>query len=224
MANILAIDDNEEILKLLKRILTKNGYNVSCLSRVDTNNLDELKGYDLILLDVMLENQSGFDICKLIRSEILTPIVFLTAKTQEEDLVKGFEVGGDDYIKKPFSAKELISRVQAHIRREERKEESGQVLNIKEISIYPDEKAVYVRGENLNLTNKEFELLLLLATNPNKIFSVGDIYDRIYDFDSDSLLTGISEFVYTLRKKFAKYNVNPIKTKRGMGYQWNDEQ
>ncbi|MDO5021996.1 MAG: response regulator transcription factor [Eubacteriales bacterium] len=224
MKKILVIDDNEEILQLIKRILIKNDYIIDCKTSLNPNNLDILKGYSLILLDVMLgTNYDGFDICRKIRDEILTPIVFITAKTTEEDLLEGFSAGGDDYIKKPFTPNELLARVNAHIRREDRKDEQRDLIVYGDINIYKDEKVVYVREEKIELTNKEFAIIELLATNPSRVFTQEQIYDRIYDYDSDSLYRGISEFVYQIRNKFKKLDINPITTVRGIGYKWKIE-
>lgn len=183
---------------------------MDCKEEIEYENIDQFKGYNLILLDVMLGiDYDGFDICQNIRNEILTPIVFLTAKTSDEDLTTGFKIGADDYIKKPFSPKELLARVEAHIRRDERKEERRDILISGSINIYKDEKAVYVMNKKIELTNKEFEVINLLAENPNKIFSQDEIYDKIYSIDSDTLQRGVSEFVYQIRKKFKEVNVNP---------------
>lgn len=225
MKKILVVDDNEDILNLVTKILTKNNYVVDCKVEIEYEDISQFKGYDLILLDVMLGiDYDGFDICQKIRNEILTPIVFLTAKTSDEDLIIGFEVGADDYIKKPFSPKELLARVEAHIRRDERKEERRDILISGSINIYKDEKAIYVMNKKIELTNKEFELINLLAENPNKNFSQDEIYDKIYSIDSDTLQRGISEFVYQIRKKFKEVNINPIKTVRRMGYKWEIEE
>lgn len=224
MEKILVIDDNEDILRLVSKILIKNHYFVDCKNNIDDFQISKFKGYDLILLDVMLgTDYDGFDICRKIREEIVTPIVFLTAKNEEEDLLQGFEVGGDDYIKKPFSPNELLARVQAHIRRDYRKEKEEKVLVSGNINIYIDEKAIYICDKKLEFTKKEFDLIYLLANNPNKVFSQEDIYERIYDFDSDALYRGIAEFVYQIRKKFKKTGINPIKTIRGIGYKWDTE-
>ncbi len=224
MEKILVIDDNEDILRLVSKILIKNHYFVDCKNNIDDFHISKFKGYDLILLDVMLgTDYDGFDICRKIREEIVTPIVFLTAKNEEEDLLQGFEVGGDDYIKKPFSPNELLARVQAHIRRDYRKEKEEKVLVSGNINIYIDEKAIYICDKKLEFTKKEFDLIYLLANNPNKVFSQEDIYERIYDFDSDALYRGIAEFVYQIRKKFKKTGINPIKTIRGIGYKWDTE-
>lgn len=225
MKKILVIDDNEQILRLIKRILVKNDYNVDCKTSLDLENLDILKGYNLILLDVMLGvDYDGFDICRIIRDEILTPIIFITAKTTEEDLLEGFSAGGDDYIKKPFTPNELLARVDAHIRREDRKKEQRDIIVSGDINIYKDEKIVCVREEKIELTSKEFAIIELLATNPNRVFTQEQIYDRIYDLDSDSLYRGISEFVYQIRNKFKKLDINPINTVRGVGYKWKTKE
>lgn len=224
MDKILVIDDNPEILKLVEKILKRQGYLVFCKSDLQDLSLDDFKGYDLILLDVMLGAEyDGFELCAKIRDEILTPIVFLTAKTMDEDLLQGFAAGGDDYIKKPFHPKELLARIEAHIRRDGRKREKREILVSGGVNIYFDEKAVYAAGEKINLTGKEFLLVELLSTHPNKIFTIEEIYEKIYDPDSDALFRGVSEYIYQIRRKFREYGINPIRTKRGVGYQWKEK-
>lgn len=224
MKKILVIDDNKDILNLIYKILTKNNYFVDCKNDVTNLQISNFKGYDLIILDIMLGiNYDGFDICKKIRKEILTPIIFLTAKNQEEDLLKGFFVGADDYITKPFSPNELLARINAHIRRDLRKENQKNILISENINIYIDEKSIYIHDKKLEFTKKEFELIYLLAKTPNKIFSQEEIYENIYDLDSYALYRGISEFVYQIRKKFKTTGINPIKTIRGLGYKWEIE-
>lgn len=221
MKKILVIDDNEDILDLIYRILTKNGYLVDKKKQIDINNLLILKNYDLILLDVMLGTEyTGFDICSIIRNSVKIPIIFLTAKTSENDLLEGFNVGGDDYIKKPFSPNELLARVDAHLRRDDRMHECREKISFDNITIYSDEKSVYYMDDKICFTKKEFEIIYLLASNHNKIFSQEEIYDKIYDIESYALFRGISEFIYKIRMKFKAYGVNPIMTIRGIGYKW----
>lgn len=221
MKKILLIDDNFQIQHLVKRILNKNNYEVLCKTSLSIKDIEFLRNFDLILLDVMLGvSYDGYDICQSIREELEIPIIFLTALTTDDDLVKGFSVGADDYIKKPFSPSELLARVEAHLRREQRKQESCQTLTFGNIVLQLDEKVLYLYGEKVYLTKKEYDLVELLAKYPQKVFSIKEIYETIYDIDSDSLFRGVSEFIYQIRKKLKEYDVNPIKTVRGMGYQW----
>ena len=224
MTNILLIDDHPQIQHLVKRILTKNQYEVTCQAGIDREDLSPLKAFDLILLDVMLGlPYDGYDICQSIREELDIPIIFLTALTTDDDLVKGFSLGADDYIKKPFSPSELLARVEAHLRRAQRKKDASRKLNFETITLNLDEKAIYISGERIYLTKKEYELVELLAQHPQKVFSIQEIYETIYDMDSDSLFRGVSEFIYQIRKKLKAYDVNPIITIRGFGYQWQSE-
>ena len=224
MTNILLIDDHPQIQHLVKRILTKNHYEVTCQAGIDREDLSSLKAFDLILLDVMLGlPYDGYDICQSIREELDLPIIFLTALTTDDDLVKGFSLGADDYIKKPFSPSELLARVEAHLRRTQRNKDASRKLNFETITLNLDEKAIYISGERIYLTRKEYELVELLAQYPQKVFSIQEIYETIYDMDSDSLFRGVSEFIYQIRKKLKAYDVNPIKTIRGIGYQWQTE-
>lgn len=221
MKKILLIDDNLQIQNLIQRILVKYDYDVSCQANLDLTETDWLQSFDLILLDVMLGlSYNGYDICRAIREDLEIPIIFLTALTTDDDLVTGFSAGADDYIKKPFSPSELLARVEAHLRREERKKEQEQVLNFGNMILKPAEKALYVSGERVFLTKKEYELVELLASHPQKVFPIQDIYEAIYDMESESLFRGVSEFIYQIRKKLKKYDLNPIRTIRGIGYQW----
>ncbi len=162
MKKILVVDDDLEILKLIKNILKTNSqYNVTLLNRIDDFCLEKCFGYDLIILDIMLsENTTGYDICESIRNEIDCPIIFLTAKTTEEDLLKGFSVGADDYIKKPFSPKELLARIKSHLDREDRKHASSEeTKHISGIDFNFNLKTIYINEKEIELTKKEYEIL-----------------------------------------------------------------
>lgn len=223
MKKILIVDDDKEILKLIRNILEiENLYKLTLVNDINYLNKESYYGYDLIILDIMLGTSiTGIDICKMIRDKINCPIIFLTAKTTETDLIEGFEVGADDYIKKPFSPKELMLRVVAHINRDDRlKSDDFELKEIGGVSFHIESKRVFIGGENINLTNLEYKIAELLAFDKNRIFSIEDIYFKIYDIDTDSLIRSVSEHIYQMRKKFKKYNVNPVKTVWGIGYKW----
>ncbi|MGL4662389.1 MAG: response regulator transcription factor [Culicoidibacterales bacterium] len=228
MYKILVIDDDEEILKLIKTILEMKNYEVSVRQEIMTPiNIDEFKGYDLILLDVMLPYVNGKQVCKYIRHAIKEPIIFVSAKDTEDDIIEGLKLGGDDYITKPFSVKQLTAKVEAHLKRDERMKQANEVFKevIREllpITFYLQEKEIFVKGVQIHLTRREYDILELLSSQPKKIFSKEDIYEHVYDDEADTLYRSISEYVYQIRNKFAPLNINPIKTVRGLGYKWYD--
>jgi len=194
---ILAIDDDEKILRLIRNTLEANNFNVETRSNIEEIDICDFTGFDLILLDIMMPF-SGLEICRSIRSQITTPILFLTAKDIEEDLLKGIQAGADDYITKPFSIEELIS----------------------DITFYRDSQEVYYQSKSISLTKREFDLLYLLAKNENRIFSAEELYDYLYPISSDVQLRSITEYIYQIRQKFKAHQIDPIKTVWGGGYKW----
>ena len=217
--NILAIDDDEKILRLIGNALEANNFHVETRKNIEEINICDFTGFDLILLDVMMPI-SGLEICRSIRPQIATPILFLTAKDFEEDLLKGIQAGADDYITKPFSIKELIARIQMHLRREERSHDSSKEEMNSDITFYRDRQEVYYQSKRISLTKREFDLLYLLAKNENRIFSVEELYDYLYPVSSDAQLRSITEYIYQIRQKFKTHQIDPIKTVWGGGYKW----
>ena len=227
MYKILVVDDDFEILKLMRTILEMKNYQVMTYQEVTVPiNINNLKGFDLILLDVMMPNIDGMQICKQIRNKVSSPIIFVSAKDTEEDIVSGLNLGGDDYITKPFSINQLVAKVAANLKREERYKQgelSNQVVrDLSPITIYLQEKIVCINGDSLTFTRREYDIIELLSSNPRKIFTVQDIYENVYDDDAETLFHSISEYIYQIRLKFSSYGINPIKTVRGMGYKWHD--
>ncbi len=216
---ILAIDDDEKILRLIANTLKVNNFDVETRKNIEEINICDFTGFDLILLDVMMPI-SGLEICRSIRSQITTPILFLTAKDFEEDLLKGIQAGADDYITKPFSIKELIARIQMHLRREERSHDSSKEEMNADITFYRDRQEVYYQSKRISLTKREFDLLYLLAKNENRIFTVEELYNYLYPVSSDSQLRSITEYIYQIRQKFKIHQIDPIKTVWGGGYKW----
>ena len=216
---ILAIDDDEKILRLIANALRANNFHVETRKYIEEINICDFTGFDLILLDVMMPI-SGLEICRSIRSQITTPILFLTAKDFEEDLLKGIQAGADDYITKPFSIKELIARIQMHLRREERSHDSSKEEMNTDITFYQDRQEVYYQSKKISLTKREFDLLYLLAKNENRIFSIEELYNYLYPIDSDAQLRSITEYIYQIRQKFKIHQIDPIKTVWGGGYKW----
>ena len=216
---ILAIDDDEKILRLIGNSLEANNFHVETRKNIEEINICDFTGFDLILLDVMMPI-SGLEICRSIRPQIATPILFLTAKDFEEDLLKGIQAGADDYITKPFSIKELIARIQMHLRREERSHHASKEEMDSNIAFYRDSQEVYYQSKRISLTKREFDLLYLLAKNENRIFSIEELYNYLYPVDSDAQLRSITEYIYQIRQKFKIHQIDPIKTVWGGGYKW----
>ena len=216
---ILAIDDDEKILRLIGNALEANNFHVETRKNIEEINICDFTGFDLILLDVMMPI-SGLEICRSIRPQITTPILFLTAKDFEEDLLKGIQAGADDYITKPFSIKELIARIQMHLRREERSHTDSKEEMNSDITFYRDRQEVYYQSKRISLTKREFDLLYLLAKNENRIFSTEELYNYLYPVSSDAQLRSITEYIYQIRQKFKIHQIDPIKTVWGGGYKW----
>lgn len=220
MAHILVIDDNPDICKLVERALQKDGHTVS--SREDAIHLEvlELKRYDLILLDVMMPEIDGFTLCRKIRQDVDCPILFLTAKTMEQDLIDGFAFGADDYIKKPFSLSELRARVSAHLRREKR--EHHQVLLCEEFRFDLSAKEISVKDQMIPLTKSEYAICEFLARNKGTVFTLEHMLESVFGFDSESDIAAIRVHIKNIRAKLTKYAKSPIETVWGVGYKWNE--
>lgn len=219
MSLILAVDDELDMLELIKNILKKNNHEVDVYQNPLEIDNSKLSKYDLILLDIMMPGINGISFCKDIRAKVDCPILFLTAKTMEEDIVEGLLIGGDDYITKPFGAAELLARVEAHLRREKRERHTS--LNLGEIRFDLSSNEVFVVDEKVHLTKSEYQISELLAKRKGQVFSRDQIYELIFGFDGIGDSSAISEHIKNIRAKFQKYGKNPIETVWGIGYKWN---
>ncbi len=225
MINILMIEDDSTIAFGVKYALEQEGFNIDISKDLESgrNNINE-KNYDIILLDVMLPDGNGYDFCKEIRKIKDTPIIFLTACDDEVNIVMGLDIGGDDYITKPFRVRELISRIKAVVRRNKGENKNKKVLKYGDLSIHTLEARVYKKNEEVFLTSAEYKLLLILIQNENIILSRNQILEKLwdvtYDFINDNTLT---VYIKRLREKIEDDSTNPkhIITIRGMGYKWN---
>lgn len=218
MIEILAIDDDRGILEVIRKALSREGYAVTALDdplKLDSGNLEK---YQLILLDVMMPGVDGFSLCRKIRDQVDCPILFLTARTDEKDLMEGLGIGGDDYITKPFGIGELRARVAAHIRREKR--EKKHAVYIGEVRFSLQEKKVYCRDAEIVLTKAEYEICEFLGLNRGQVFSKERILEHVFGFDGESSDSAITEHVKNIRAKFQKSGINPIETVWGIGYRW----
>ncbi len=221
---IVVIDDEEHILELLKYNLEKEGYRVTvCETGEEGLKLIEKEKPDLLVLDLMLPGMDGLDICKKIRKMDLTaniPIIMLTAKGEEIDKVVGLETGADDYLTKPFGVRELIARVRALLRRTAREPQPPEVINIGDLSIDLSAYKVYVKGEEIELTSKEYELLKVLACNQGKTLTRDYLLNKVWGYDYYGETRTVDVHIRHLRKKIEKNDSYPryIKTMRGIGY------
>ena len=219
MAQILAIDDDKAMLALIKNALSKDGHTVTCIGQVTETLQDNLSPYDLILLDIMMPGTDGYTFCREIRSYTDCPILFLTAKSLEEDVAFGFSVGADDYIKKPFSILELRARVNAHLGRDQR--EKVQCFCVGSVRFFLIKKEIWADGEKLSFTKSEYEISLLLAKNHGQIYSKEQIFENVFGYDKESDISAITEHIKNIRKKLAAAGLSPIETIWGIGYRWN---
>ena len=218
MAKILAIDDEEGILYIIKSALEKEGHEVTAVSDPLTISKDKYCYYDLILLDVMMPEIDGFTLCKEIRDLVDSPIVFLTAKTMEKDLITGLSLGGDDYITKPFGIGGLRARVSAHLRREHREKQNAFFLSGLKFNLSC--KEVWCDDTVIAFTKSEYGICEYLALNHGQVFSREKIYENVFGYDGESDNLVIVEHIKNIRHKLSKHGMNPIETVWGIGYKW----
>ena len=219
MARLLVIDDEKAILDLVKNSLEKDGHIVTvCESAADVT-INTLKNYDLILLDIMMPDVDGFMFCKKIRGIVDCPILFLTAKVMETDIIYGLGIGADDYITKPFRIGELRARVTAHLRRE-RREHHNTLGFEQEIKFDLSSKELFMKGKKVDLTKSEYEICEYLARNRGQVFTREQIYEAVFGFDGNSDNSTIATHIKNIRSKLAGYCVTPINTVWGGGYRW----
>lgn len=218
---ILIADDEADIVSMLCSFFERKGYFV--LSA--TNGKEVLKQVerqpDIILLDINMPELDGLEVCRRIRDYIVCPILFLTARIEDTDKVKGFAVGGDDYIVKPFSLVELEARVCAHLRREARHNFEAQVKFSGELTIDYSERCLFFMDKRLGLAKKEFDIVELLSQNPGQVFDKERIYERIWGYDSEGESSVVAEHIRRIRMKIAAYTEQAyIETVWGCGYKW----
>ena len=228
--HILVIEDEEDILALLHYNLIKEGFNVTC-AQTGEDGLNAARAVhpDLIVLDLMLPGIDGLEVCRALKSDKATaaiPIVMLTAKGEEHDIVIGLELGADDYVTKPFSPRVLSSRLKAVLRRRERDNDSatdeGESLHIGPISIHPGRNEVLVNGQKVDLTFTEFRVLYLLARRPGWVFTRYQIVNAVRGDDYSVTDRAVDVQIVGLRKKLGPAG-KIIETVRGVGYRFKDQ-
>lgn len=226
----LIIEDEKSIVDLLSIHLKDLHLAVTTADNGDDGfNLAKSGEYSIIILDVMMPGKDGIEVCRLLRGmDVNTPILMLTAKSEEFDKVLGLEIGADDYLTKPFSVREFIARVKALLRRFSSYSDATdkiKVLEFEDLVINPEKHQVKIAGEIIDLTPKEFELLLLLSTNPGKSYTREQLLKEVWGYDFKGYEHTVNSHVNRLRSKIEKDANNPfyIKTVWGVGYTFNDE-
>ena len=225
---VLVIDDEIDICNLIKLYLSKNNFIVlKANSGAEALELVAVKDPDLIILDILLPDIDGLELCQELRKVTECPILFLSCKNDDMDKILGLTVGGDDYITKPFSPGELVARVKAHLRRyritsgvETRKES---ILKFSGLHIDLSSHTVYVCDKPVDLTHKEFQMLSFLAHNPNSVISMGQIYDYVWGVNNIGDTRTVMVHISSLRKKIEKDPADPkiIVTIKGAGYKFD---
>ncbi|HCY40692.1 MAG TPA: DNA-binding response regulator [Prolixibacteraceae bacterium] len=220
---ILVVDDERDLCEILQFNLASEGFDIEVAYSGEEALNKSIDRFDLLLLDVMMGGMSGFKLADKIRRELglSVPIIFLTARETENDLLTGFNVGADDYLSKPFSIKELTARIKAVLRRGKQVETKAKVISIDTMELDLNRKSVVIDQENILLTRKEFEILAMLISNKGKYLSRQEILDRIWSDDVIVTERNVDVNIARLRKKIGDYG-NCIKGRSGYGYSFEN--
>lgn len=200
MASILIVEDEKNMQEIISTYMRRGGH--ACLTAddgVDALMLLKNNPVDLMILDIMMPNLDGFTVCKIAREMSSLPIILLTAKSAEEDKLKGYEYGADDYMTKPFSPRVLLAKVNALLRRFSAG--GAEAVNAGKITVFPAARQVFVDGQEVSLTHKEYELLSLFMANPGQIFSREQLLNRIWGYDFEGNTRTVDTHIKTLRQK-----------------------
>ena len=230
MKKILIVEDELPIAELEKDYLELSDFEVT----IETDGLEGEKEamsgeYDMLILDVMLPGQDGFEICRKYREKFLAPVIMVSAKKEDIDKIHGLGLGADDYMTKPFSPSELVARVKAHLTRYETlvdkvptKENENEMIEVGELKIDKTARRVFVRGEEKNLTSKEFDLLYFLAKNPNRVFPKEELFQQIWGVGPIGDIATVTVHIKKIREKIEADTSNPeyIETIWGVGYRF----
>lgn len=227
MSRILIIEDEEAIADLEKDYLELSDFEVTIENTGDRGLATALAGdFDLVILDLMLPEMDGFEVCKRIREDKNIPIIMVSAKKDDIDKIRGLGLGADDYMTKPFSPSELVARVKAHMARYDRLVGSNQKVNdiieIRGLKIDKTARRVYIDGEERTFTTKEFDLLTFLAENPNHVYSKEELFREIWDMDSIGDIATVTVHIKKIREKIEYDTAKPqyIETIWGVGYRF----
>ena len=229
MKKILIIEDDPEIIKLLRIHLENQIYEVEIAEDGISGLRSALENeYDLILLDLTLPGMDGVEVCKNLRANKNTPVIMLTAKSEEIDRVLGLEIGADDYITKPFSIRELMARIKAVLRRighTSSSDKKSSTLNFENLEIDIEKRKITVSGNRIELSPKEFELLVLMASNPGRNYSRGELLNMIWGYNFEGYEHTVNSHINRLRAKIESDMAKPtyILTTWGVGYKFNED-
>lgn len=224
MKKLLIVDDNQQIIEVLSQYALKENYEVfAAKDGIEALEKFYERTYDAILLDVMMPKMDGFQVCKEIRKTSMVPIIMITARGEDYERIMGLDMGADDYVIKPFSPSEVMARLRAILRRVQ---SSGvmeyEVIQKGSLKIYPEKNEVYIHEKQLTLTKKEVEIIVLLASNPEKVFSRTNILDTVWGCDYFGDSRTVDTHIKRLRAKVEKFeNLDwEIITVRGFGYKF----
>ncbi|MBH5317360.1 response regulator transcription factor [Paenibacillus sp. GSMTC-2017] len=227
MKQLLIIEDDHYIAELERDYFLLHDYQVKLCHEGQEGLREALSGdYDLVIVDLQLPGMDGFEICKQIREKMDLPILIVSAKKEEIDKIRGFGLGADDFVTKPFSPNELVARAKAHLARYERykgvKLVDTDTINIRELSIQKSARRVFLHGKEVLLTAKEFEVLVFLAENPNRVFNKDALFERIWGLDSNGEIATVTVHISRIREKIEADPSNPqfIETVWGAGYRF----
>ncbi|SHK05070.1 DNA-binding response regulator, OmpR family, contains REC and winged-helix (wHTH) domain [Geosporobacter subterraneus DSM 17957] len=227
MKQILIIEDDINIAELERDYLQLNGYKADIVQDGTQGLKKAISGaYDVILVDLMLPNTSGYEIIQGIRKNLEVPLIVVSARNEDIDKIRGLGLGADDYLTKPFSPAELVARVKSHIQRYERltgKKAANETISCKGLEINTAAHRVFVNSKEIQMTSREYELLLFLASNPNIVFSKDQIFDTIWGEEYYGDTGTVAVHIQKIRKKIEKDPSNPqyIETIWGSGYRFN---
>lgn len=218
---ILVVDDEKDIRKLLTDYFQLQGYQVYTAKNGEEALEKITVGLDIILLDINMPQMDGMEVCKKIRDYVSCPIIFLTARIQEQDRINGLMIGGDDYIMKPFTVRELGARVAAHLRREQRIQAREDIKFQQDLVINYSSRQVLFQGKPVNFTRTEFDLIEFLSLHKGQVFSRERIYELVWGYDGQGDSDIIMEHIRRIRMKLRKYTETVyIETVWGVGYKW----
>ncbi len=221
---ILIIDDETMLTEMLADHFEMEGYSPTVANSAK-EALDKLTcDPDIILLDITMPGMDGLQLCQAIRNHVVCPILFLTAKVAEQDRVNGLRLGGDDYITKPFSLRELTARVEAHLRRDERAMQSPRIRQSQGLIVNSSECTVTFNGQPINFSKREFEIIEFFISNPKQVFDKERIYESVWGLEAGGDSNVIKEHIRKIRTKLQEATGRDyIETVWGMGYKWKNE-
>lgn len=219
---IMVVDDEPGVVAVIQSYFEAAGYQVITAHSGNEAMKKLTQAPDLVLLDINMPDMDGLTVCQNIREYIACPILFLTARIETEDKIKGFSAGADDYIQKPFDLDELGARVAAHLRRENRKQEQSFLRFFGDMVIDYNRKEVIIDHRQIPLSKKEFDIVELLSANAGQVFDRERIYERVWGLESSGSSDTIMEHIRKIRNKFAEHTLHDyIQTVWGVGYKWN---